>query len=194
MKFCLLTIGRNSGPISLASYLLSTADLNDDERRYTLTAEQIARINPNTKTIPLFRAKADADLTAKIHDRVPIVFRDDAEHGNPWGLRFAAMFHMSGDSQLFRNAAQLEKQGFAQAGRDWISAEECRRYVPLYEAKMIHQFDHRWATYQGATEVEVIEGEDGSEEIVVKPRDVSDDEKVRSLFEPQLDTGLIKAS
>jgi hypothetical protein len=22
--------------------------------------------------------------------------------------------------------------------------------VPLYEAKMIHQFDHRWATYDGA--------------------------------------------
>ena len=24
-----------------------------------------------------------------------------------------------------------------------------RRYVPLYEAKMVHQFDHRWATYDG---------------------------------------------
>ncbi|MGI8824368.1 MAG: Eco57I restriction-modification methylase domain-containing protein, partial [Chloroflexota bacterium] len=24
------------------------------------------------------------------------------------------------------------------------------RYLPLYEAKMLHQFDHRWATYSGA--------------------------------------------
>lgn len=25
----------------------------------------------------------------------------------------------------------------------------CECYVPLYEAKMVHQFDHRWATYDG---------------------------------------------
>jgi hypothetical protein len=41
------------------------------------------------------------------------------------------------------------------------------RYVPLYEAKMIHQFDHRWATYDG-----------------VESRDVSEAEKQQPLFEP----------
>ena len=29
-------------------------------------------------------------------------------------------------------------------------ARDSARYLPLYEAKMIHQFDHRWATYDGA--------------------------------------------
>ncbi len=157
----------------------------DEERRYTLTAEQIARINPNTKTIPLFRAKSDAELTAKIHDNVPIVFREGAEDGNPWGIKFGRMFDMAVDSSLFRTSAQLEKEKFVQAGRDWISSDRSSRYVPLYEAKMIHQFDHRWATYQGATEVEVIEGEDGSEQVDVKPRDVMPEEKMVSSFEPQ---------
>jgi len=31
-------------------------------------------------------------------------------------------------------------------------------FLPLYEAKMIHQFDHRYATYQGATEANLAEG------------------------------------
>lgn len=28
------------------------------------------------------------------------------------------------------------------------------RYFPLYEAKMFHQFDHRWATFAGAEGLE----------------------------------------
>ena len=32
-----------------------------------LHASQIAAINPNTKTAPVFRSRADADLTAKIY-------------------------------------------------------------------------------------------------------------------------------
>ena len=85
------------------------------------------------------------------------------------------MFHMSNDSGLFRTAAQLQEAGFVREGVDWVPPESVRqrpgalnitgadrrslppaggvgvrdsgRYVPLYEAKMIHQFDHRWATY-----------------------------------------------
>src|SRR5690606_38697985 len=49
--------------------------------------------------------------------------------GNPWGIRFMTMFHMSNDSHLF-----------ADAPADGL--------LPLYEAKLIHQFDHRWATYE----------------------------------------------
>ncbi|HWW88924.1 MAG TPA: hypothetical protein VNZ26_35270, partial [Vicinamibacterales bacterium] len=43
--------------------------------------------------------------------------------------------------------------------------------VPLYEAKMIHQFDHRWATYAN--------GRDRSE---LEPRDLSPAEKMDSRF------------
>jgi hypothetical protein len=32
---------------------------------------------------------------------------------------------------------------------DGALAGSSERYVPLYEAKMIHQFDHCWATYDG---------------------------------------------
>ena len=46
------------------------------ERFFRLSIEQIARINPNTKTAPIFRSRADAELTAKIYDRVPVLIEE----------------------------------------------------------------------------------------------------------------------
>ncbi len=130
-KFSLLTLGGNGvGPsdIPFSFFSRTIADFADRRRHYTLGANEIARINPNTKTAPIFRTRYDADLTAKIHSRVPILMEDGKDGGNPWGISFMAMFHMANDSGLF-----LSEPG---PGR-----------LPLLEAKMLHQFDHRWCTY-----------------------------------------------
>ena len=52
---------------------------------------------------------------------------------------------MSNDSDKFRTRDQLESRGFTLDGNRFVRGEE--RYLPLYEAKMMHQFTHRWATY-----------------------------------------------
>jgi hypothetical protein len=133
-----------------AFFLRRAEQLNEPERRFTLSAEDIARINPNTKTAPVFRSRADAELTSKIYARVPVLIdKGKAMAGNLWGVSFMTMFHMSNDSGLFRAAAQLQAEGYVRDGVDWAAADQLLRYVPLYEAKMIHQFDHRWATYDG---------------------------------------------
>ena len=57
----------------------------------------IARINPNTKTAPVFRARADAELTAKIYSCVPVLI-DEAKGaaGNLWGVSFhTRIWHMA---------------------------------------------------------------------------------------------------
>lgn len=179
-KFSLLTIGSDVREAEFAFFLTDPAQLEDERRRFTLSPSEIARINPNTKTAPVFRAREDARLTAAIYDRVPVLI-DEAKGaaGNPWGVSFMAMFHMSNDSGLFRTAAQLAADGWVRSGTDWVRPEAAQprapglaltggrdaghldlstgsnapaaaRYVPLYEAKMIHQFDHRWATYVDA--------------------------------------------
>ena len=48
-------------------------------------------------------------------------------------MRFQAMFHMSNDSGLFRT-------------------EPGDGLLPLYEAKMIWQYDHRFGSYEGRSE------------------------------------------
>ena len=57
------------------------------------------------------------------------------------------MFHMSNDSDLFRTRTELEADGWELQGNHFVRGDD--RYLPLYEAKMIHHFDHRWATYDG---------------------------------------------
>ena len=52
------------------------------------------------------------------------------------------MFHMTNDSRLFRTAVQLESDGFYPVeGNRWKRGDEL--YLPLYQGRMIHQFDHR---------------------------------------------------
>jgi hypothetical protein len=154
-RFSLLTLqasSRHALP-EFAFFLRQSHQLADSRRRFTLSPVEISRINPNTKTAPIFRSKEDAELTAKIYARIPVLIDDaNVADGNPWGISFMAMFHMANDSGIFRTAVQLGNDGLVQEGSDWVApgpCEEPKRYVPLYEAKMIHQFDHRWATYDG---------------------------------------------
>jgi hypothetical protein len=77
--------------------------------------------------------------------------------GNPWGVLFhTRIWHMAENSAWFRTAAQLGAAGLVRDGGDWVGEE---RYVPLYEAKMIHQSDHRWATYDGTSSRDVTAAE-----------------------------------
>lgn len=141
-----------SDPIFCA-YALCIEHALDSRRRFTLTSDEIAHINPNTNTAPVFRSRADAELTAKLYARAPVLIEERSlENGgniNPWGVTFQTMFHMSNDSSFFRTPAQMESDGWQRDGMDWVreAAAGVERRVPLYEAKMIHHFDHRWATY-----------------------------------------------
>jgi len=45
-----------------------------------------------------------------------------------------------------------------------------QRYLPLYEAKMLHQFDHRWATYDGTDSRDMTIGEKADPACVALPR------------------------
>ena len=177
-SFCLLTIGHCERDPVFVFDAKPIQDISDERRRFTLSTDEIARINPNTKTAPVFRSHADAELTAKIYARMPVLIDETkGKDGNPWNVEFRqGLFNVTSDSGLFRTADQLRKEGFVRDGSDWTTSngaaprqralalaggrdEDClplvagapdrnsERYVPLYEAKMIHQFDHRWSTY-----------------------------------------------
>lgn len=56
-----------------------------------MTPEEIAFINPNTKTCPVFRSKMDAELTKKIYRKVPVLIKESPNRKvdeNPWGIQF----------------------------------------------------------------------------------------------------------
>lgn len=166
--YCLLSCagGADScGSFDMAAELMNLGDLMDPQRRVKLDADLIKMLNPNTLTCPILKSARDADIIRGIYERVPVLIREGDPDGNPWGITFRAMFHMSNDSHLFHNKNELDEQGFQLRGN--IFEKEKERYLPLYEAKMIHQFDHRWATYDGQD-----------------ARDVTEQEKQNPNFEP----------
>jgi hypothetical protein len=158
-KFCLLTL-RGYDAADFAFSLTLAEHLRDPRRRFSLSAADLALFNPNTHTCPVFRTRADADLARAIYQRVPVLVREGqpeglpaGQAGNPWGISFQRMFDMSNNSHLFRTREQLEQDGFRLVSNVFVKGDprssHAIRYSPLYEAKLMHQFDHRFATYEG---------------------------------------------
>ncbi len=120
-------------------------------RRFALASDEVLSMNPNTGTLPMFRTRIDADITLGIYERHPVLIRDDDPDGNPWGLSFTRMFDMANDSGLFHQQKDLASAHF----NGWSYEHGRKEYVPLYEAKMLSFFDHRFSTYQGATQAQL---------------------------------------
>lgn len=127
-SFCLVTLGSADA----ADFLFDAESIEDFDKPakwFKLTHEDFLLLNPNTLTCPVFRSERDAELTKKLYRAAPILIDDCQTDGNPWDISFSqGLFNMTSDSGLFADAP----------GADLL---------PLYEAKLTHQFDHRWATY-----------------------------------------------
>lgn len=186
-KFCLLTLqGSNRGKekASFGFFLTRVEHLQDKLRIFSLSREDFLRLNPNTRTCPVFRTSVDAALTTDIYRRVPVLINETTGE-NPWGVSFMRMFDMSNDSHLFRTRQQLEAEGFQLWGNKMVKKEHfvngewrvangerqkanselkkgngevhkassewriAETWLPLYEAKMIWHYDHRFGTYEG---------------------------------------------
>ena len=146
-KFCALIFGgekRTFDQTPCAFFLHDTKTVHDEDRCFTLTPEDFARVNPNTGTAPVLRTRRDAEITRRIYERHPVlVDRSSGQENKAWPIRFMqGLFNMTSDSHLFRTTAQLQAEGFYPVqGNRWKRGEEL--YLPLYQGRMIQQFDHR---------------------------------------------------
>ncbi len=137
-KFCAFTFRGEQVKTEQADFAFFCRhfeDVRDQSRHFELNREDLRLLNPNTLTCPVFRTRSDAELTKKIYKRVPVLVNERTGE-NPWRIHFMAMFHMSNDSGLFESTAG-----------DSV--------LPLYEAKMMYHFDHRYGTYEGATQAQL---------------------------------------
>lgn len=134
--FCLFTLGTSLR----AKFIFDVdriSDLSQPQKWYELSQEDFESLNPNTRTLATFRSQRDAELTRRLYQVSPILIREAVEEDgnviepevNPWGISFKqGLFNMTSDSGLFHDSPLSDD-------------------MPLYEAKLIHQFDHRLATF-----------------------------------------------
>jgi hypothetical protein len=135
-KFCLLVLAGANAPAQEPDIVFNcynVQQLSESLRHFTVSLDDVALLNPNTGTCPVFFWRKSADITKAVYRRIPILNRESAE--NEWDLAFFTMFHMSGDSGHFRT-------------HDFEDA------LPLYEAKMMHQYNHRFSSYEHLAEGE----------------------------------------
>jgi hypothetical protein len=140
-KFCLITLGQAEAA-EFVCFAGQVEQLADPRRRFTLTPDEFRLINPNTLTCPVFRSNRDAELTKKLYRAAPVLIREAVWAGegkqaklvapevNSSGIRIRRVFDMA-NSETVGSCSIVKQSGF----------------VPMYEAKVAHQFDHRWATY-----------------------------------------------
>jgi len=145
--FCLLTLAQDVEEAELLFYATNEEDLVSLDRRIHLESDDFLRINPNTLTAPTFRAEKDAEITRKLYRKLPVFVREREPASNPWNVSFKqGLFNMTSSSHLFYTLEQLFDQGADRDGNKFLLNDT--RYLPLYEAKMVHHYDHRFATYE----------------------------------------------
>ncbi len=152
-KFCLLTLrgspisptGRGAsgdGGAQFVFFALDVSDLRDPERRFTLSAADIALLNPNTRTCPIFRSRRDTELTKAVYRQVPSFL---VSGRTAWNARLATQFHSSMHAHKFEEIRDLLAERWVVNQSGLLSMDDALAYR-LYEGKMFNLFDHRSAT------------------------------------------------
>lgn len=146
-RFCILVVTGDdvsTEQAEFATFLKHPDELPPRGRRVQITAQDLLLINPNTGTCPMFRSQRDADITLSVYRRVPVLLRRHS-NVNPWHVSFMRMFDITNDARRFHTADDLEEDGWILNGNAFSKGD--MQMLPLYEAKLTHQFDHRLACY-----------------------------------------------
>ena len=143
-RFCALTVtgkDRRAQQADMAFFCRYFEQARDPERHFRLNREDLQLLNPNTLTAPVFRTRADAELTKKLYRAYPVLV-DDEKSSNPWGAYYMRLVHMADHAEQVCMAAEYD------ATRD----------ERLYESKLIWHFDHRFGTFEGVAAQDVVDG------------------------------------
>ncbi len=130
-------------------YAYQTEDLQDRERHFSLTSEEFDLLNPNTHTCPTFLSKYDAQLNLELYKKAGVFVRENTEDGNPWKVGTKMLCRTDSDATNFIETKQIIEQ--MRAAGDTRSVHEvceAQGLTPVYEAKYVHQFDHRFNSFR----------------------------------------------
>lgn len=137
--------GRSFTETDFGFFIRSVAEIVDPERVFPIGAEEIALINPNTGTAPIFRSRRDKNITTKIYGFHPVLVNrfGKSEAVPSWSLRCVQMLNMTTSSAQFRDRHELETKENAWPVGGGLFQSAAGEWVPLYEGKMVQAFDHR---------------------------------------------------
>jgi hypothetical protein len=142
-RYSLATLGpaQPNSRIRLAVGLTNPSQLANENSIIDVERAFPRRVNPDTATLPQCETLADLRILSRITERFPTLGQSD------WRARYSSGLHMTGDAKELRDRESLESDGFELQNSWFIRGDE--EYAPVYEGKFIHQYDHRFATFDG---------------------------------------------
>jgi hypothetical protein len=141
-RFTLLTLNNKSEAMEFGFYLDDTVEIKYSEKVFLVTAEECLKINPLSKNIATFSSKKDKDILVEIYKKFDIIglIAD-------WKIRYTTGLHMSSEAKELNTLEELEALEFKLSGNHFCNNDQT--YYPLLEGKLLHQYDHRFATFEG---------------------------------------------
>jgi hypothetical protein len=153
-KFCLLTLrgeSQDSEPAEFVFFARFIEHLQDDNRRMGISASDLALINPITRTCPVLRTKRDLELLKHLQVRGCLL-----EDGD-WQGYYIRLIHLSDHKDHIVTEDQL-KDGHLDEHYNWLGNKQGEDCSKLYEAKLFHQYDHRYSSFLNVMPQEVEKG------------------------------------
>ena len=156
-RFCLLTATGSDIKIDKAKMICYASNMNhllEKERYFNLSPEEFRLINPESKTMPSCRNQYDKEILINVYNNSETLSSGYEK------LTFKNIFHMSGDSNLFKSEKDLKLQGFKLDDNKIMKNDTLGKvYLPLYEAKLFHQYMFNFATFEGISEKDLKTGQ-----------------------------------
>ncbi len=148
LRFCLITMtGRHlvcpQAELMFQGHKLT--DLASTDRRFTLSSSEFELLNPRTLTAPIFRSRRDAEITKAAYRSKSILQPVQDQHDDQsWMIEYLTMLHTGDDSGGFTASEDLGRPA-RECGNRYVVDDHI--LVPLYEAKMVYLFNHRYGDY-----------------------------------------------
>lgn len=132
--------------IDCAFFLHDVKEIEDTDKAFKLKSSEFSKINPNTKTAPIFRNQRDAKIVGHVYGNNPILIDKSSKPTKKLlPIKYDTMFHMTSDSNIFLRKEDLDELGAYPVGNS-IFKHAGGMLLPLLEGKMIHIYNHRYAS------------------------------------------------
>lgn len=121
----------------------------DAPKPVALAKETLAKVNPTTGTMPIFRSMTDLLIVAKIYESSPVLIEGTGRTEVPtWPIKYRQMINMTSRSGGFRTAQMLAEQEGAWPSVNGGFDSPAGKWLRLFEGKMVSIFNHRYAGVQ----------------------------------------------
>ncbi|MFX1255986.1 MAG: hypothetical protein ACFFCZ_30545, partial [Promethearchaeota archaeon] len=141
--------GAKTDEIKTAFMLRDPMDLKRGAEYLYYQKTEIEKFSPKYSTLIEFQTQKDKEILEKIYSNCELL-----GFSNQWELEYVREFDMTNDSKHFKPLPKCREEGYEPTIYGYWKNKEGKKAFPLYEGRMIGQFDFSkkgWISGKGRT-------------------------------------------